>query len=266
MANNPYIPTTVEIISIRPESEVDYTYRLAIDLDVDNGQFVEVSIPKVGECPISVSDFGEGYIDLTIRHVGKVTNQIAHLEVGDKLGIRGPYGNGFPIEEYRGKDLVIAAGGTGLAPVKSIINYFYRNPKEVNSLTLLLGFKNPANILFADEIAKWERADHINVILTVDEGDEDWTGNVGLVTDIVDRVDFDNVANRSVVIVGPPIMMKFTSLEFMEHNIKEEQIWVSFERKMSCGIGKCGHCKMDDTYICVEGPVFNYTKAKNLVD
>ncbi|TDX48422.1 anaerobic sulfite reductase subunit AsrB [Orenia marismortui] len=266
MPNNPYIPKAVEIIDITAQSEVDYTYRLAVDLDVDNGQFVEVSIPKIGECPISVSDFGDDYIDLTIRHVGKVTNQIAHLTVGDKLGIRGPYGNGFPMEEYQGKDLVISAGGTGLAPVKSIINYFYRNPKAVNSLTLLLGFKNPANILFSDEIAKWKAADHINVILTVDEGDQAWDGNVGLITGFVDQVDFSNLDNMEVIIVGPPIMMKFTSLEFMKYDIQEKQIWVSFERKMSCGIGKCGHCKMDDTYICLEGPVFNYTKAKELVD
>ncbi|GAB6098281.1 anaerobic sulfite reductase subunit AsrB [Halanaerocella petrolearia] len=266
MSKNPYLPEHAEIIDIRSESQVDYTYRLAIDLDVQNGQFVEVSIPKVGECPISVSDFGDDYIDLTIRHVGKVTNQIGDLEVGDELGIRGPYGNGFPLDKYQDKDLVISAGGTGLAPVKSIINHFYRNPEQVDSLTLLLGFKSPDDILFSDEIEKWKAADHIDVILTVDEGDEDWTGNEGLITGFVEEVDFTDLDNMEVVVVGPPIMMKFTTQEFMKHDITQEQIWVSFERKMSCGIGKCGHCKMDDTYICVEGPVFNYTKAQNLID
>ncbi|AGB41197.1 sulfite reductase, subunit B [Halobacteroides halobius DSM 5150] len=266
MSKNPYLPEHAEIIDIKQETEVDYTYRLDIDLDVENGQFVEVSIPKVGECPISVSDFGDDYIDLTIRHVGKVTNQIGDLEVGDKLGIRGPYGNGFPMDKYQGTDMVIAAGGTGLAPVKSIINHYYNNPAEVASLTLLLGFKSPDNILFREEIKKWRAAEHIDVILTVDKGDKEWRGNKGLITNFVDQVEFTNLDNMEVIVVGPPIMMKFTTQEFMKHDLTQEQIWVSFERKMSCGIGKCGHCKIDDTYVCVEGPVFNYPTAEKLID
>ncbi|MDK2919544.1 MAG: anaerobic sulfite reductase subunit [Candidatus Petromonas sp.] len=264
MKNNPYLPVSAPITKITKETDIDYTFRLACDIKPQNGQFLEVSIPRVGEAPISISDFGDGYIDMTIRRVGKVTNDIHELKVGDKLFIRGPYGNGFPLEQYKGKHLIIAAGGTGLAPVKSIINYFYKNIDELKRFDLLIGFKSPKDVLFEDEINKWK--EKINVTLTVDKGDENWEGNTGLITKYVPDIKIDNMKDTEVIIVGPPIMMKFTSMEFLKLNVPEKKIWVSFERKMSCGIGKCGHCKIDETYVCLEGPVFNYTKAKDLID
>lgn len=264
MSKNPYLPDPVPIIEIIPQSEIDYTFRLKTDLKAQNGQFLQLSIPGVGEAPISISDWGAGYIDLTIRRCGKLTDVLHELEVGDPLFIRGPYGNGFPIEEYKNKNLVIVAGGTGLAPVKSIVNHFYRNLKEVNSFQLITGFKSPQDILFADEIENWEK--RFPVILTVDQSDEEWAGNEGLVTQYVDKLDLGDKENTQVIVVGPPLMMKFTVLKFLELGLSEDQIWVSYERKMCCGIGKCGHCKMDDTYICVEGPVFRYDQAKTLID
>ena len=263
MAKNEYLPFPAPIVDIRQETEIDYTFRLKTDLKAKNGQFVQVSLPGVGEAPISVSDFGQGYIDLTIRRCGKLTDVIHELEVGDTMFIRGPYGNGFPISEYNGQKLVINAGGTGLAPVKSIINHFYRNLNDLEDMQLLVGFRSPADILFENEIKKWE--EKMPVTLTVDNGDEGWEGKEGFVTEYVEKLALDKEDSR-VIIVGPPAMMKYTALEFLKAGIPEENIWVSFERKMCCGIGKCGHCKIDDKYICVEGPVFRYDQAKNLID
>ncbi|MFZ5967126.1 MAG: anaerobic sulfite reductase subunit AsrB [Bacillota bacterium] len=263
---NPYIPKKYEILTIQKQTDIDYTYRLAYDQKPNNGQFVEVSIPKIGEAPISISDFGDGYIDMTIRRVGKVTDYLHELKPGDFMFLRGPYGNGFPLEHYKGKRLIIAVGGTGLAPVKSIINYFHHNSHEIEELNLFIGFKSPRDILFADEIKAWQGNDKFQVTLTVDKGDELWQGNVGLITKYVSEMELPQDQNFEVIIVGPPLMMKFTGLEFLKLGVPEEKIWVSFERKMSCGIGKCGHCKIDETYVCLEGPVFNYTKAKQLID
>lgn len=264
MAKNPYLPQKAKILKIKPQTDIDYTFTLKCDLNPQSGQFVEVSLPKVGECPISVSDFGVGWIEMTIRRVGKVTNVLHSLKEGESMFIRGPYGNGFPLNEYRGKHVVIAAGGTGLAPVKSVINFFYHRPEEVKQLELLAGFKTPGDILFRDELEKWR--DRFNVTVTVDRGDDNWDGNVGLITEFVKPLNLPRPGETRVIVVGPPAMMKFTVQEFLNLGVPEENITVSFERKMCCGIGKCGHCKIDDTYVCLEGPVFNYTKAKNLID
>jgi anaerobic sulfite reductase subunit B len=263
---NPYVPERYPILHVHQQTDIDYTFRLACDLKPKNGQFVELSIPRIGEAPISISDFGDGYIDMTIRRVGKVTDYLHSLRPGDNMYLRGPYGNGFPLDHYKGKHLIIAAGGTGLAPVKSIINYFHRNPQEIQRVDLFIGFKSPKDVLFMEEIQSWMGNEKFNVLLTVDKGDEGWTGNVGLITQYISQSTMTNDENLEVIIVGPPLMMKFTGLEFLKKEIPEKQIWVSFERKMSCGIGKCGHCKIDETYVCLEGPVFNYAKAKELID
>jgi len=178
--------------------------------------------------------------------------------------MRGPYGNGFDINLYKGKELIVAAGGTGLAPVKGIVDYFSSNVDEVENFTLLSGFKSPQDILFKDDFKKWSKT--IKTIVTVDKAEEGYGGNTGLITNYVKDIYIENADNTDVIIVGPPIMMKFTVAEFMKNGIKEENIWVSYERKMCCGLGKCGHCKVNDTYICLEGPVFNYTKGKELID
>ncbi|HBV98231.1 MAG: sulfite reductase [Peptococcaceae bacterium BICA1-7] len=262
---NPYRPFKAEILSVLPQTGIDFTFRLAADIKVESGQFVEVSLPGVGEAPISVSDFGPGWIEMTIRRVGKLTNVIHTLTPGGSLFIRGPYGKGFPVDRFTGRDLIIAAGGTGLAPVKSIVRRFYKNTAELKSLTLLAGFKSPSDVLFRDEINIWQSC--INVQITVDGDDTgEWKGRVGLITKLISGLPKIDVQNTEVIIVGPPVMMKFASQEFFKKGIPEDRVWVSFERKMCCGLGKCGHCKIDDTYVCLEGPVFNYTAAAQLTD
>jgi sulfite reductase, subunit B len=261
---NIYLPKASKIISITQHTDIDYTFRMEFTGEVKPGQFFEVSIPKYGEAPISVCEIGDGYIDLTIRRVGVVTDVIHTFFPGDIFFMRGPYGNGFDVNIYKSKEVIVAAGGTGLAPVKGIVDYFAANRNEVKNFNLLVGFKSPDDILFKEDVKKWNES--IDITLTVDKAEEGYTGNVGLITNYIKDLKIENIEEAQVVVVGPPIMLKFTLAEFIKRGIREENIWVSYERKMCCGVGKCGHCKMDDTYICLEGPVFNYTKAKNLVD
>lgn len=187
MSKNEYIPFLSEIKEVIKHTDIEYTFRMQFSGEVKPGQFFEVSLPKFGEAPISVSGIGENTVDLTIRRVGKVTNEIFNNYVGDKLYLRGPYGNGFNINEYKGKDLIIVAGGTGLSPVKGVVDYFSNNIEEVNSFTLISGFKSPKDILFKAEIKDWN--DKINLIITVDNADENYDGKVGLVTKYIPELE-----------------------------------------------------------------------------
>lgn len=260
---NPYLMEKVKILDIQKETDIDYTYALEYSKPVSPGQFLQLSIPGVGEAPISISDYDDNKLFLTIRKVGVLTEEIFNLKVGDYLFVRGPYGNGFKLEDYKNKFVKVIAGGTGLAPVKKVVKTLMHSD-DVRSLELLVGFKSPNDILFKEEVKDWVSQGKAHI--TVDKGNEQWDGNVGLITQYIDQLDFNHLNETIFIVVGPPIMMKFTTLELIKKGVKEENIWVSFERKMSCGIGKCGHCKIDETYVCLEGPVFNYIKARKLID
>lgn len=262
--NNPYLPKAYKILDIRKETDIDFTFKIAYEGELVGGQFMEISIPGVGEAPISICNYDDTSLEMTIRKVGRLTDEIFNLSIGDTLYMRGPYGNGFDLDNYRGKDVAFIAGGTGLAPVRKTIDYFANNKGEVKNLEILIGFKSPSDRLFIEDIGRWSEENAVTV--TVDKGEDSWTGETGLITAHIDKLDLTHVSEKIAVVVGPPIMMKFTTLELIKKGFKEENIWVSFERKMSCGIGKCGHCKIDETYVCLEGPVFNYTKAKTLID
>ncbi len=261
--NNPYLPEKVTILDVTAETAVDFTYTVAWDKPLKPGQFLQLSIPGVGEAPISVSDFEPGKLFMTIRKVGRLTDALFALRPGDHLFARGPYGNGFDYRDYHDADLKVIAGGTGLAPVKKVIKNFIGSGR-VTSLEVLLGFKTPADILFKDEIRAWLEAGVAT--LTVDHGDAGWSGNTGLITSHIAGLNLADRENSRFIVVGPPVMIKFVTLELLKLKVAEENIWVSFERRMSCGIGKCGHCKIDETYVCLEGPVFRYPKAKKLID
>lgn len=262
---NSYIPVGAKIIDIVKHTDIEWTFRVESSTkDVLPGKFYEISIPKYGESPISVSGYGDNYIDFTIRSVGKVTNEIFNYKIGDKFFIRGPYGNGFDVNLYENREIVVVAGGSGLAPVRGIVEYFYNNPQKCKSFKLIAGFRSPQDILFKDDLKRW--SEKLDVIVTVDKACEGYDGNVGLVTKYIPNLEIKDVNNTSAVVVGPPMMMHFTVGEFLKRDLAENNIWVSYERKMCCGVGKCGHCKMDDTYICIDGPVFDYSYAKNLID
>ena len=261
---NEYIPQLSEIKEVIKHTNLEYTFRMEYTGDVKPGQFFEVSIPKFGEAPISVSGIGEGTVDFTIRRVGAVTNEVFENYVGDKLFIRGPYGNGFDIENFKGKEIVIIGGGTGVSPMRGVIQYFAAHPEDAVSTTVIAGFKSPADALFKADFEEWKKT--INVIKTVDTAPEGYDGPVGMVTKYIPDLKFQDVKNAVFICVGPPVMIRFTIMGIKDLGVEDHQIWTSYERKMCCGLGKCGHCKMNEKYVCLDGPVFNYTEAKELYD
>lgn len=260
---NEYMPFLSQIKEIIKHTDTEYTFRMTYIGEVKPGQFFEISIPKYGEAPISVSGIGEDYVDLTIRKVGKVTNEIFENQVGKSLFMRGPYGNGFLPEDYEGKELIVVAGGTGVSPVRGVIDYFGNHREDVKSLQVIVGFKSPKEILFKEDLKRWEN--QMDLTVTVDASEEPGF-KTGLVTKYIPDLVFENKKDAAVIVVGPPVMMKFAVAEFKKLEIEDENIWISQERKMCCGLGKCGHCRMGDTYICLDGPVFNYTEGKKLFD
>ncbi len=264
MQNNEYIPFLSEIKDVIKHTDIEYTFRMTYKGNVKPGQFFEVSMPKYGEAPISVSGIGEDTVDLTIRKVGKVTDEVFELYKGDNLFLRGPYGNGFDVELYKGKELVIVAGGTGLSPVRGVVDYFATNTDQAKATTLITGFKSPDDILFRKDLENWEKK--INLILTVDSDPKNTGNKVGLVTQYIPELKLEDKTKAVAVVVGPPMMMKFATKSLIDAGFAAENIWISYERKMCCGIGKCGHCKIDDQYVCLDGPVFNYVHGSKLLD
>lgn len=264
MNQNIVAPSASKILEIVRESLHEYTFQVETSIQPQHGQFLQLSIPKFGEAPISVSAFGDGWMDFTIRSVGKVTDEIFEKQPGDVLFLRGPYGKGWPVEQFRNKHVVVITGGTGLAPVKSLLNHFHNEPNFTKSVTLISGFRNEDGIIFKNDLDHWK--ERFTTIYALDRNQKDgW--ETGFVTEFVSQVPFDQFGDDyEVIIVGPPPMMKFTGLEAVKCGVPEEKIWVSFERKMSCAVGKCGHCRIDEVYVCLDGPVFNYTQAKYLVD
>lgn len=265
MNKNPLIPKPHKIIGINRETDLESTFRIEMDTAPVMGQFYMVSIPRIGEMPISISGIGQGWIDMTIRNVGKVSQAVHFLDMESTLFLRGPYGNGFCLEEFKGQHLVIAAGGSGIAPVRPIVEYYYNNQHEIGKLDLLFGFKTPDTIMFGKDIKRWK--ERFKTILTVDDACGIWDGEcVGLITGYVKDIKLSEYDRMDVIIIGPPVMIKFTAAEFIKRGVSEERIIVSMERRMSCGLGKCGHCKIGEHYICLDGPVFRYNDAFKMID
>ncbi|HHX67642.1 MAG: anaerobic sulfite reductase subunit AsrB [Miniphocaeibacter sp.] len=263
---NPVKPSPYRIIDIIKENNSEWTFRMENDKLIEDGQFMQLSLPRIGEAPISVSGYGEGYCDFTIRNVGKVTKELFNLKKGDTIFMRGAYGKGWPLDRFAKKNMVVVAGGTGVAPVKTLLSKFAKNPDMYKDIYVILGFKDSEAILFKDTLDKWKKSPNFHVIYTLDnEKYSNW--ETGLVTKFIERIPFEEFEdNYECVVVGPPVMMKFATMKLNELNVPDEKIWVSYERNMSCGIGKCGHCRIDSTYVCIDGPVFNFAKAKHLSD
>jgi len=262
--DNLYKPFLSKILKITKHTGMEYTFRMAYKGDVKPGQFFEVSIPKYGEAPISVSGIGDSGIDLTVRRVGRVTNEMFEDSKGKSFFMRGPYGNGFDLDMYEGKQLIVIAGGTGVSAVRGVIDHFSRNIERTKGFSVIIGFKSPSDILFADDIKSWEQ--NKDFILTVDSASEGYSGKEGLVTKFIPGIVIKEAGDVQVIVVGPPGMMNACIAALLKRDIPEKSIWISYERRMSCGLGKCGHCRMSDKYVCLDGPVFNYAEAKYLVD
>ena len=264
MIHNPYLPESSKILLIKKETDLEYTFRLKTKLRCKPGQFFMLSLPKIGEAPFSPSGISNNWVEFTIRKVGLVSNALFQLKLGEIIYLRGPYGNGFLINDYANKNLVIVTGGTGIVPVKPIIDYYYNNSSAVKKINLLFGFKNPSCILFYKDIKKWRKK--FQSILTVDEACDVSKGErIGLVTKYIKDIELSEINNTEIIIIGPPIMMKYSVSEFLKR-VPKEKIIVSFERRMSCGVGKCGHCKINDSYVCTDGPVYRYSQAERLID
>ena len=228
MLNNPLKPEARKILEIIPQTELEWTFRVQNDKSIRHGQFMQISLPKIGEAPISISGFANGYADFTIRKVGKVTDELFNLKKGDSLFIRGCYGNGWPVDNFKDKNIVIIAGGTGVSPVKSLINMFYGQSNYAKEIYLILGFRNSKSMLFKDELAAWKESKYFHTVYTLDH--EDFVGcNRGLVTEYLKDIPFDSFKGQfECIVVGPPVMMGCTAAALVSKNVPEEKIWMSF--------------------------------------
>jgi len=234
-------------------------------LDHQPGQFVEVYVFGVGEAPISISSepSKQPTFQLCVRAVGNVTNALHNKRAGEKIGIRGPYGKGFEYEYFIGKDILFIAGGLGLAPLRSFIRAVLNSRGDYGKVYILYGARRPQELLFRDELKEWEARKDVEYHATVDVGDETWQGNVGVITTLFPDIRFDPRKTQAIII-GPPVMYRFVINELKNRRVPDENIWISLERKMKCGVGKCGHCQINNVYVCQEGPVFNYKQIKSL--
>jgi len=264
---NPYQPIESEVLDIIEESSNIKTFVLKPKDEIvfKTGQFVELTIPGLGEAPFTPSSNPKikDKIDVSIMNVGRVTGKLHDIKRHTKVGVRGPYGKGYPIGEFEGKEVVIVGGGVGLAPLRSLLYALFNDIGKFKRVSLKYGAKTPKDIIYKNEINKWTDIDEkVDVKVTVDEGNSAWGGNVGLVTTLLDNVDID-FKNSVAVVCGPPIMMKFATFKLIDIGYKPEDIYLSMEKNMSCGIGKCGHCRVGTYYACKDGPVFSYDKLKD---
>ncbi|MCK4419656.1 FAD/NAD(P)-binding protein, partial [Candidatus Aerophobetes bacterium] len=232
------------------------------------GQFVEFSVYGVGEAPfcLASSPTRPGQIECTIKKMGKVTQAIHDLEVGDQVGIRGPYGNGFPLKELRGKNLVLVGGGIGLAPLRSLIQNVLDKRDEYGDVLIIYGAKSTRDLVYQKELEEWQNSPRVKMVLTVDPGGEDqkWQGEIGFVPTILEKVN-PSPDNRMLITCGPAIMIRYVLLGATgKMGYRPQQIITTLEMKMKCGLGKCGRCNIGRVYICKDGPVFTYQQLKDL--
>ena len=265
-----YIPSPAKIVKVEQLTALEKLFQVELpvgqSLGHDPGQFVEVSLLGIGEAPISISSSpsrSNGHFELCVRKVGDVTAAMHNLKAGATIGVRGPFGHGFPVENMRGKDIIFAAGGLGLAPARSLINQVLDERDKFGRVIILYGAKNPSELLFRDELEQWSNRSDIEFHVTVDRPDSTWVGNAGVITTLFKFVTV-SPRNTVAVTVGPPIMYRFVLMELLSKGIPEGQIWMSLERRMKCGVGKCGHCQINNFYCCQQGPAFTYAQVKGV--
>lgn len=269
-ATSIYLPEVAEITKASMMTTVDrfFEFKLASGKDLGHkpGQFAEISIPGIGEAPISISSSPtvKGKFEMVIRNVGLVTNALHKLEVGDKVGLRGPYGSHFPMDKLEGRDLLFVSGGIGLVPMRSAIHYALDNRQKYGKITILFGARDINQRLFTDELAEWAKRPDIQFLETVDVGHPTWKGNVGVITTLFAQLKDIDREKTTAFIVGPPVMYKFVVVELYKLDIQNRDILVSLERNMKCGVGKCGHCQINNVYVCQEGPVFTLEAISGL--
>jgi len=271
-----HVPRSATIKKIIPFNEIDTLFEIELDdkkpLGHKPGQFVEVSIFGYGEAPFGISTppGNSPVFEIMVRQVGNVTKRLCLLQPGDKVGIRGPLGNGFDVKTFEGKTLLFTSGGTGMVPMRSLINHIL-DPKQrpkFKDIIILYGAKRPKEITFMNDVDRWKKVSNVQCELTVDrcEPSECWDGCTGLITTLFPKIKADKIDSKNTiaVVIGPPVMYKFVIKCLQTLGVPDNNIYVSLERRMKCGVGKCGHCQMNGVYVCKEGPVFNYGKLKQL--
>ncbi|MCJ7649443.1 MAG: FAD/NAD(P)-binding protein [Candidatus Lokiarchaeota archaeon] len=273
---NPYIPMITKVKSIISENNVNDIKTLELEFIKDDeyanfdyipGQFSELSIMGKGECPIGIasSPTEEGTIKFTIKKMGTVTSEFHNFEIGDIVGVRGPLGNGWPIDEMKGKNIVVIGGGFAFSTLRSLVLYVLdeKNRKDYGNITVIYGNRNVGEVLYRETLEEWEKRDDIKIVLTIDQEEEGWPYEVGFVAAIVKKV-APSPNNAVAVVCGPPIMIRTAVAELVGLGWKDKQILNSLEARMKCGIGKCGRCNIGDKFICTDGPVFSLAELKKM--
>jgi NAD(P)H-flavin reductase len=266
---DPMVPAPFVVHKVRRETADTYTLDLvrpegAAAFPFAPGQFNMLYAFGVGEVPISISGDPERPESLihTVRDVGKVTHALCRLKKGEALGVRGPFGTAWPVAEAAGSDVVIVAGGLGLAPLRPAIYHLLNHRADYGALELIYGARTPGDLLYRRELERWRGRFDVRVHVTVDSAGPDWRANVGVVTNLIERARFDPEQTIALV-CGPGIMMRFTVRELLGHGLKPGQVFVSMERNMKCGIGLCGHCQWGPFFICKDGPVFPFDRIQD---
>ena len=273
---SPYIPMLTKVKSIVSENKVKDIKTIELEFlnekeyksfDYIPGQFAEISIIGKGECPIGIasSPTEEGTVKFTIKKMGTVSSMFHRNDIGDTIGVRGPLGNGWPMEELKGKNIVVIGGGFAFSTLRSLILYVLdeKHRKDYGDLTVIYGNRDSGEVLYQDVLEDWEKRDDIKVVLTIDREEEGWARKVGFVAAIVKEV-APSPDNAVAIICGPPIMIRTAVDELVKIGWSDENILNSLEMRMKCGIGKCGRCNIGSKYVCIDGPVFSLAELKKL--
>jgi anaerobic sulfite reductase subunit B len=254
---NPYLPVSTKITSFKRESSDCFMIRIDFKTKHDPGQFVQLTLPGIGEAPISIASYSQEFMDLNIREVGNVTKALSKMKKGDTLFVRGPYGKGYPMDKLFGKELIVIGGGSGVAPLKGILSYVDKHKNNFGEVSLYFGFRTPEDILFKDEMRQWRNKYNLNLSVDKNPNKARISCDVCFITNLIEKAKL-NPENKIVFICGPPMMMNITISILKNKGFKEEQIYVSTERLMQCALGICGHCMIHGKYTCLDGPVFRY--------
>lgn len=266
MSENLYQPVNGEITEIIDESAAikSFVVKPAEPVVFRTGQFVELTLPGEGEAPFTPSSSPNEteQMEITIMKAGRVTSLLHDCRPGQKVGIRGPFGNGYPVDGFVGKEIYIVGGGVGLAPIRSLFLTLVDRIKDFKKVVCRYGARTPEDFIYKSAVFdSWQKIDGVDMKLTVDNANGDWSGNVGVVTTIMNRDDVD-VNNAVVVVCGPPVMMKYATFKLLDFEFAPKDIYLSMEKNMSCGVGKCGHCMIGKYYVCKDGPVMTYEQIK----
>jgi len=271
---NPYLPLKAEILEIIQETKSDLdvkTYKLKFTsgrkMDFMPGQFVELSVPGIGEAPFGFASnpLKNETIDISIKRTGRLTDAIHALKAGDAVFIRGPFGNTFPIEKLRGNDILYIAGGLGLAPLRPLITYIFEeaNRSQYGKIQMLIAARSSADFIYFREYSEWRKIKDTEITLTIDKAEPDWNEKVGFPHNLVAEMSFD-FAKTFAVLCGPPIMIKFVSQKLIEMGMPLDRILTTLEMRMTCGVGNCGKCNIGHKYVCVDGPVFSLAELEEM--